>query len=668
MRRASLLLFFPASAALALGALQDPARTIAIEPGFHHLGDDRTPEWPEAPEAPSTAPLELTFQAEANPRPWTLRWRQRHVDSAWQVLLNGLPLGSLPTGADLGRHHLAVPAQSVRDGANVLRVEGGNPSDDFTIGELELLPRPFHEVLGLGRLQVEVRSADGGLTPCRLTLTQAPAPAPTLHAEPSAPFVPLRPGIAYTDQGRADFWLPAGPTSVYASRGVEWSRALEQVEVVEGETARVSLVLERQFQTDGFVAADTHIHTLTFSGHGDSSLDERLHTLAGEGVELAIATDHNHQTDYGPRQRQLGLSDWFTPVIGNEVTTENGHFNAFPFQAEAALPNHRLPKWADLVTEMRSKGARVVILNHPRWPVGDSPFDLAGLHAGSGGARRALELEMDAFELFNSTTPEVHPEVLLQDWFGLLNAGYRLTAVGSSDSHTVGDSVGQGRSYVRSEAAASSAIDVDAACDSFLEGAVSCSLGLFADLLVNGRSAMGSERVQPVDGFAFQLRVAAPHWARAETASVYRNGRLVEERRLPPPGEGPTDLLLDFRLPPIAGDSWVVCVVRGPKVEEPFWSTKMPYSAAVTNPVWLDDGDGAWRSVRAEVEAWLEADSIDASHLRSLLGAARAEHLEQAGLLLLRRHPAIFDSLRDAAGPHRPVFQRLHEHFRPVTQ
>ena len=60
-----------------------------------------------------------------------------------------------------------------------------------------------------------------------------------------------------------------------------------------------------------------HTCTLQFSGHGDASAMERVVTLAGEEVDLAIATDHNHQTDYSPFQEQAGLTEWFTPVIGN---------------------------------------------------------------------------------------------------------------------------------------------------------------------------------------------------------------------------------------------------------------------------------------------------------------------------------------------------------------
>src|SRR5205085_671010 len=82
---------------------------------------------------------------------------------------------------------------------------------------------------------------------------------------------------------------------------------------------------------------DTHVHTLTYSGHGDATLDERVLTLAGEGVELPVAAEHNRQIDYHAAAVRLGVRKYFTPVVGNEVTTAVGHFNVFPLRAEGPL-------------------------------------------------------------------------------------------------------------------------------------------------------------------------------------------------------------------------------------------------------------------------------------------------------------------------------------------
>ncbi len=41
----------------------------------------------------------------------------------------------------------------------------------------------------------------------------------------------------------------------------------------------------------------------------------------------------------------MGVAERFTSVIGNEVTTKHGHFNAFPMQAGATVPNQQQEDW-----------------------------------------------------------------------------------------------------------------------------------------------------------------------------------------------------------------------------------------------------------------------------------------------------------------------------------
>jgi len=124
--------------------------------------------------------------------------------------------------------------------------------------------------------------------------------------------------------------------------------------------------------TAGYVACDTHVHSLTHSGHGDASVDERMITLAGEGVELPIATDHNVQIDHTPFAAKMKVSQYFTPVTGNEVTTDNGHFNIFPVLPTSNWPRSKTPdaklkKWSGIFSSIyRTPGVKVAILNHAR--------------------------------------------------------------------------------------------------------------------------------------------------------------------------------------------------------------------------------------------------------------------------------------------------------------
>src|SRR6187399_2787519 len=147
------------------------------------------------------------------------------------------------------------------------------------------------------------------------------------HSRPSAP-----PRTISSPSGSARFGLSAGRYTILAGRGFEYSLAQAEVTTQAGETSTVSLSIRREVPTDGYVACDTHVHTLTHSGHGDATIEERMITLAGEGIELPIATDHNVHVDYEPIARKLDVRRCFTPVVGNEVTTSRGHFNVFPVQ------------------------------------------------------------------------------------------------------------------------------------------------------------------------------------------------------------------------------------------------------------------------------------------------------------------------------------------------
>ena len=99
------------------------------------------------------------------------------------------------------------------------------------------------------------------------------------------------------------------PVTIRSTRDVvsstRWGKA--EVSIVKGQRTAATIAIERQVPTEGYVACDTHVHTLTHSGHGDSTVLERMITIAGEGIELPIATDHNVQINHDPFARQMNV-------------------------------------------------------------------------------------------------------------------------------------------------------------------------------------------------------------------------------------------------------------------------------------------------------------------------------------------------------------------------
>src|SRR5262249_34306436 len=106
-------------------------------------------------------------------------------------------------------------------------------------------------------------------------------------------------------------------------------------------------------------------------------LRDRLLSAAGEGVEIAISTDHNFISDWRPTVDALRLGPWMTSFVGIEFTTlESGHFNSFPLAYNVGPVTHGAFEWfgrppADLFAGLRGisalpEGNNVIVCNHPR--------------------------------------------------------------------------------------------------------------------------------------------------------------------------------------------------------------------------------------------------------------------------------------------------------------
>jgi hypothetical protein len=567
--------------------------TRVIEPGHRHLGNDDTPEWPEAPTPPEGKRLDLEFKASARSGDSVLWITQRSVDNVWRLKINGKDLGTLKTNNEPADFWYPIEGGTLKSGENTLTVTPeGDPNDDIVLGNFRLIEGSLREALHLQPVTIKVLdAATSKPIPSRVNFFRKDKKAAQLFfTEPST--TPIREDLAYTVKGVVKTELQPGEYTVYASHGTEWSVASALLKVTDTPSS-LTLSLKHELDTPGFVACDTHIHTLEFSGHGDASALERVVTIAGEGVELAIATDHNHNLDYRPYQAQMGMNKLFTPVVGNEVTTGNGHFNSFPLDAKDEIPDYKETDYAKLVEGIRAKGAKTVILNHPRWPGGSSPYENAKYDPMTGVRGDGSQFLFNGMEIVNSDTGEKDPLLLFRDWFGLLNHGERVMAIGASDSHSVGVTVGAGRTYVKSETDQADKIDVNASCENINAGRASISLGIFCDVSLaasRSSSAMGETVKATEDGIDIVVRAASASWAQPKTIIVYRNGYEVARAEIEPT-VGPKDVHHVFHIDlPHEHDSWISCVVLGAELDAPWWGVQNNYTLAGTNPIWVDRG------------------------------------------------------------------------------
>ncbi|MBG31153.1 MAG: hypothetical protein CMI31_14320 [Opitutae bacterium] len=601
---------------LALQSLE--AETFEVTDKTFHLGTKGVPEWNEfAKLNPDGRNLSLDFEAKRYSEEATLFIRQDDVKAAWRLSINGKKIGDLERFESKVLHTLKVPPGTLRDGENKLNLAAPvSAIDNIFVGEAFIETSSASTALSRSFLKVRVTDGNGNKPlPCRITITDLKDYLMPLQVKPSLR-VAVRPGVVYSLDGTVEAGVLPGEYVVYASRGFEYGVAFQRVSVKKGETKPVNLSIEREVPTKGWISCDPHIHVRTYSGHGDSTIEERIPTIAGEGVELPVATDHNHHADYQPFQRSAKATAFFTPVIGNEVTTKVGHFNVFPIEKGAATPNHKAESWPELFRSMRSTpGVEIILLNHPRNVHSNfSPTDPAHFNPVTGSSKREGGFAMDAIEVITSAALQTDHLGPFRDWFALLNSGLRITAAGSSDTHDVNRYIlGQGRTYLRCPDNNPAALDVAAACRSLREGRALVSMGLLTTIKVNDRFEVGDLATKLPTEITVEIEVLGPRWADADQLTLYANGIPIWEKKLDPSPNKVRKALARRVMPRPGHDLYLVAMATGPGVTKPYWEIPRPYQhknkeyaprvIGATNPVWIDsDGDGKHTSPRAYAE------------------------------------------------------------------
>lgn len=564
-------------------AEQEPSEVV-IESSMVHVRSTDQREWAWYPETPEARSFQRRFTASANNQPWTLTVRQQNVKQSWDVRLNDRSVGRLVRDENDLQADFPVPAGVIVAGENQLELrQSGTESDDIKIGQVHLRPYPVDSYRNQATVQVNLVDTSGDPIPGRITILDGNGtliPVGAASEDGSA----IRQGVVYSASGDATFGVAAGDYRIVATRGFEYSLSQTDVSLLKGQREQVSLKIDREVDSGGWVACDTHVHTVTHSGHGDCTIKERMATLAGEGIELPIATDHNKAIDFRPVMNALGLTSHFTPVIGDECTTKKGHFNIFPIRPLAELPDHGQEDWGELLQDIYSTpGVRVAILNHARdIHSGFRPFSPRHHISLTGENLDGRPMNFNAMEIINSGAVQTDAMLLFHDWCGLINRGLQVTPVGSSDSHDVARFiVGQGRTYIQCEDSNPANLDVDQAIDAFSAGRVIVSYGLMTKLSVGEGSGPG-DLVTPSDGDIFvTAEVHGPAWASVDSVALYVCGR--ERFRSSVDRESkanaPLKASVTWRIPKseCLHDLWFSAVAVGPGISESYWPTALPY-------------------------------------------------------------------------------------------
>jgi hypothetical protein len=439
-----------------------------------------------------------------------------------------------------------------------------------------------------GRLHWHVTDQDGAPLPARIAVHGiAPTPDPDWGEDPLDGLV--RAETHTLGDGEAP--LPPGRYRAVVSRGFEYTIEEHTFTVAADQDASIAAKLERVVDTAGWISADLHVHAVP-SPDAPTLLADRVRSLAAAGVEVAVATDHNAVTDYGPTIRDLGVGRYVASIVGDEITTrevELGHFNVFPLAAGGApIPFTRTTAQGVFAATRAAEPhdrEKIIQVNHPRMGrIGY--FDLLHLDdVDLNDWRKDAPLfdgSFDALEVFNGDdyASVGNVERVLRDWYAIVDAGLRATATGNSDSHVIAyHDAGVPRNYVRLPNDAPDTVDERAFVDAVRHGHVVVSSGPFVRLRVGG--AEPGDETGPGE-VEVSVSVEAPPWVDVSRVELVRRGEVVQAWTVKP-SRAAVRLEATAEITLAPGD-WVVAVVRGDAPMTPLERAgAKPF--AFTNPV-----------------------------------------------------------------------------------
>jgi hypothetical protein len=408
-----------------------------------------------------------------------------------------------------------------------------------------------------------------------------------------------------------------GSFEMSVTRGYEYATHSETIDVKTGQATAVEVTLERVLDTTGYLSVDTHLHAAP-SSDSDIAVPHRLVTVAGEGLEIAVATDHEVISDWSWAIPEAGLEGFVNTIIGQEVTcTLPEHINMFPVEPWFHIDARGgIPRWygkdIDEVFEMLwDRGAQVVCLNHPRG--GSGYLTLIDYNSVTGEPTltdptllawpedaslwswnfNAIELMNDPDYIYRKAS-KPHKTGLFDDWMGFHNLGHRVTAVGSSDTHGISHP-GRPRTYVESPTDEPSEMVPQQIAEAIDQGRATISAGAFMRVEVDGEAGPG-ETITPGDDVVdLWIHIESIPAIDVAWVKVYANCDQVATIATTSPDEV---VKLDTKFPlKLTVDSHIVVAAFGQDSIPAALGNYDPEGAprAISNPIFVDiDNNGVF--------------------------------------------------------------------------
>lgn len=393
-----------------------------------------------------------------------------------------------------------------------------------------------------------------------------------------------------TKDGSAELRVRPGTYRVVSSRGPEYDLRETTVTVGPAESRSVTHLLTRVVDTRGWISGDMHVHSKSSIDSSMTLDERALALAAegvewAVSTDHNYVTDY---APYVARNGLLDWLHPMVGV--ETTTIESGHFNGYPLRYDVGAVTHGAFEWAGrppdaIFDDLRARGSlgrerTIVQVNHPRDGVLGyfaqyqrssftaeelPPTLIQQVIAPKGPAFRrpdgstTYSSAFDAMEIANGKLfNEMHhfrvPDALpsgelpadippagtillaangepafpgmIDDWFNLLNLGFRYVAVGTGDSHSGIDEAGQFRTMVFVGDDRPGALTDERLVDAMRSRRVVATNGPLVDFWVGDpeRGAMGATLESAEGSLRMGIRLTAAPWMSIARLVVYRNG------------------------------------------------------------------------------------------------------------------------------------------------
>ena len=461
-----------------------------------------------------------------------------------------------------------------------------------------------------GTLTVKIQNSDGQYVPGKVTFIGLD-PTKSPYFKPENPVNSGRgwetfKNSCFPEDGGMDIRLPVGNYLVYASRGPEYTMKTKIVEIFQDESTELVFQIDKVVNTENLISVDPHMHTIYSDGRMD--IAERIKSVVSEGIEVAVATDHNYINDYRPTLLKLGLNKYLATIVGNEVTTGGViHYNTYPLSQKKGEPNNgainaKRETATPMFQDSRKNDPEALLqVNHPRsGRIGYfNNFDLDPESAAT--ADKNLDLNFDVLEALNGPYLYSNNEQAITDWLNLMNRGYFFPIVASSDSHIIdGGQPGYSRTYVYYSGEKGDNLEVATLISAMKKGHSFATNGPIVDFKINGTHIPGDSFTAKDGKVEIRINVKSAPWISIGEIRLIINGK----RKIIFPIENPGNPVEKFSGKislPLEKDCYIAAEVLGNKSLFPVHQARarnglrenatLPY--AVTNPIFIDvDGNG----------------------------------------------------------------------------